>query len=198
MGAIRIASATLLGAVAALTLAVPTTAAAAGGSTGGSTGSSTGSSTGGSNITPFGFSITPSVIAPGGQVTLNVTGCSTEATVSSGVFDTVTVPKDSSRNATVDWDAKRGAAYTVTFSCDGARGTSQLTISGGSPTTSSTVRPTVRPTVTTPRGVRGGLGGSVDGSLSPAELATGAALIALATGGTGYALYRRRATGRRH
>ncbi|MFB7645864.1 hypothetical protein ACFC0S_01305 [Streptomyces sp. NPDC056084] len=185
MGAIRIASATLLGAAAALSLAAPTATAAGG-------------TAGGSNITPFGFSVTPSLIAPGGQVTLNVTGCSTEATVSSGVFDTVTVPKDSSRNATVDWDAKRGAAYTVTFSCDGARGTSQLTISGGSPTTSSTVRPTVRPTVTTPRGVRGGLGGSVDGPLSPVELAAGATLIALATGGTGYALYRRRATGRRH
>ncbi|MFE4857161.1 hypothetical protein [Streptomyces sp. NPDC056670] len=185
MGAIRIASATLLGA-AALSLAAPTAATAADGSTGGS------------NITPFAFSVTPSVSAPGGQVTLNVTGCSSAATVSSGVFDTVTVPKDSSRNATVDWDAKRGASYTVTFSCDGARGTTQLTISGGSPTTSSTVRPTVRPTATTPLGVRGGLGGSVDGSLSPVELAAGATLIALATGGTAYALYRRRSATRRH
>ncbi|MFG3281649.1 hypothetical protein [Streptomyces sp. NPDC048111] len=184
MGAIRIASVALLGA-AALPLAVPAVAGAVDGRPNAG------------NVTPYGFSVTPSVIAPGGQVTLNVTGCSGDATASSGVFDTVTIPKDSSRNATVDWDAKRGASYTVTFNCDGARGTTQLTITGGSPTTSSTVRPTVRPTVTAPRGVRGGLGGSVDDGLSPVELAAGATLVAAACGGAVYAL-RRRSAARRH
>ncbi|MGW2815890.1 hypothetical protein [Streptomyces sp. NPDC001415] len=184
MGAIRIASTALLGA-AALSLAAPIAATAADGSTNAT------------NIPPFGFSVTPSVIAPGGQVTLNVTNCPGDATVSSGIFDTVTVPKESSRSATVDADAKRGASYTVTFTCNGARGTAQLTIAGGTPTTSSTVRPTVRPSATSPLGVRGGLGGSVQEGLDPVAMTVGSALVATAMGGAIYFLRRRRVD-RRH
>ncbi|MEU9099827.1 hypothetical protein [Streptomyces sp. NPDC048361] len=186
MGAIRIASAALIGA-GALALA-PSTAMAA----------QTGPNAAGD--TSFAFSVTPSVIAPGGQVTLNVTNCPVEATVSSGVFDTVSVPQNSSRNATVDSDAKRGATYTVTFNCDNTRRTAQLTITGASPTTSSTVRPTVRPTVRStisPLGVRGGLGGSSGGDLDTVELAVGASLIAVAGAGVFYVL-RRRSGGRQH
>ncbi|MFG2717958.1 hypothetical protein ACGFW5_06590 [Streptomyces sp. NPDC048416] len=185
MGAIRIASVALIGA-GALALA-PSTAVAANGSANANPG------------TPA-FSVTPSVIAPGGQVTLNATNCSGDATATSGVFNTVTIPKDSSRNATVDSDAKRGASYTVTFNCDGVRGTTQLTIAGGSPTASSTTRPTVSPTVRTttpPLGVRGGLGGSTGDGLDVVELAVGAALIAVAGGGAFYVL-RRRSAGRQH
>ncbi|MET9361066.1 hypothetical protein ABZX93_09155 [Streptomyces sp. NPDC006632] len=182
MGAIRIASAALIGA-GALALA-PSTATAAQ------------NSPNATSDTSFAFSVTPSVIAPGGQVTLNVTNCPVEATVSSGVFDTVTVPQNSSRNATVDWDAKRGATYTVTFTCNGTRRTSQLTITGASPTTSSTVRPTVRSTIS-PLGVRGGLGGSAKGDLDTVELAVGATLIAIAGTGVFYVL-RKRSGGRQH
>ncbi|KOU34070.1 hypothetical protein [Streptomyces sp. WM6378] len=181
MGAIRIASTALLGA-AALSFAAPTAATAADGSSNAT------------NIPPFGFSVTPSVVAPGGQVTLNVTNCPGNATVSSGIFDTITIPPESSRNATVDASAKRGASYTVTFTCNGTRGTAQLTITGGSPTTSSTVRPTVRPTATatSPLGVRGGLGGSVKESLDPVAMSVGATLVATAVGGAVYFLRRRR------
>ncbi|WP_438290062.1 hypothetical protein [Streptomyces sp. HUAS TT7] len=184
MGAIRIASTALLGA-AALSLTTPTAATAADGSSNAT------------NIPPFGFSVTPSVIVPGGQVTLNVTNCPGSATVSSGIFDTVTIPPESSRNATVDSTAKRGASYTVTFNCNNARGTAQLTIAGSTPTTSSTVRPTVRPSATSPLGVRGGLGGSVKDGPSPTEMTVGTTLIATAAGGTVYFL-RRRWADRRH
>ncbi|GAA2461045.1 hypothetical protein ACFPFX_19335 [Streptomyces mauvecolor] len=185
MGAIRIASTALLGA-AALSLSMPTAATAADGSSNAT------------NIPPFGFSVTPSVIVPGGQVTLNVTNCPANATVSSGVFDTVTIPPESSRNATVDSTAKRGAAYTVTFTCNNARGTAQLTIAGAAtPTTSSTVRPTVQPSATAPLGVRGGLGGSVKDGLSPAEMTVGTTLIATSAVGFVYFL-RRRWLDRRH
>ncbi len=189
MGAIRIASVAFVGA-AALGLA-PSTAVAADGSANAS------------SATPT-FTVTPSVIAPAGQVTLNATGCSGDATASSGVFDTVTIPRNSSRNATVDGDAKRGASYTVTFNCDGVRSTTQLTIAGGAPTASSTTRPTFRPTdrptirsSTPPLGVRGGLGGSVHDGLDPVELTVGATLVAVALGGGVYAL-RRRSAARRH
>ncbi|WP_329461753.1 hypothetical protein [Streptomyces sp. NBC_01431] len=180
MGAIRIASAALTGA-AALSLAAPVAMAA-------------GTSTNASNTTSFAFSVTPSMSAPGGQVTLNVTGCAGTATASSGVFNTVSIPPDSSRNATVDVNAKRGASYTVTFACGSQRATSQLTIIGGSqPTISSTLRPPSTPTTTaptTPLGVRGGLGGSVD-TAGTWEMAAGAALVAAAGGGALFYLRRR-------
>ncbi|MFE9556699.1 hypothetical protein ACFYOD_24840 [Streptomyces sp. NPDC006703] len=181
MGAIRIASAALTGA-AALSLAAPAAMAA-------------GTSTNASNTTSFAFSVTPSMSAPGGQVTLNVTGCAGTATASSGVFNTVSIPADSSRNATVDVNAKRGASYTVTFACGSERATSQLTIIGGSqPTISSTVRPPTTTATTTapttPLGVRGGLGGSVD-TAGTWEMAAGAALVAAAGGGSLFYLRRR-------
>src|SRR5690242_10829372 len=104
MRAIRVAPVALLGA-AALALtgpAVTAYAATAGGPSGGGNG----------------YTVTPSVVAPGGKVTLAARGCSTTATASSGVFDTVTIPMNGSAQATVDWDAKPGAAYEVTFICN--------------------------------------------------------------------------------
>lgn len=92
MRAIRVAPVALLGS-AALALAAPVTAAYA---------ASDGTTT---SFTP---SVTPSVIAPGGQVTLGAMGCDVAATASSGVFDTTTIPSGQSATATVDWDAKRG------------------------------------------------------------------------------------------
>ncbi|GGP31718.1 hypothetical protein [Streptomyces melanogenes] len=174
MGAIRIASATLLGA-AALSLATPAAAPAADG--GGAHGS---------NITSFGFSVTPSTIAPGGTVTLNVTGCPSTATASSGVFNTVTISPNSSTTAQVDFNAKRGATYTVTFMCGGERGTTDLTITGGL----QTLRPTTSTTTAPSRGVRGGLGGTSDG-VDLGEIAIGLALVAAAGGGLMFYLRRR-------
>lgn len=133
MRAIPVASAALLGACA-LTSCVPV-ADAAGHGTG----------------TPFGFRVQPSTIAPGGEVTLSVDRadgrCKGPATVSAPVFDAVTIPPGhTSATAVVDRYARPGAVYQVAFRCDGATGTTGLTITGGpGPTHPSPPRPTVPP-----------------------------------------------------
>ncbi|WP_411104650.1 hypothetical protein [Streptomyces sp. cmx-4-9] len=171
-------------------------------------------------ITSFGFTLTPSTVAPGGQVVLAVSGCDAAfATASSGVFDTVSIDRGKTARVTVDRDARRGALYSVTFTCNGENGSADLTIAGGTslPTASSTRTATAAPAVptapvpavpavptrpagalTTPsaRGVRGGMGGSVAG-LNPVELGAGSALFLGAAGGIAYAL-RRRSSGRSH
>ena len=170
MRAIRVASAALLG-VTALTFTAPAAVA----------------SDGGNNITSFGFSVQPSTIAAGGRVTLNVDGCGTDAKVSSGVFDTVTIPKGQpSATAMVDWDAKPGALYEVTFQCGSESGHTDLTIATGRP-----VNPTLMPVVPpVQRGVRAGVGGSIAG-FDVKEIGIGAALI-LGSVGAAWHLSRRR------
>ncbi|MEU3252463.1 hypothetical protein [Streptomyces sp. NPDC006997] len=120
MRAIRVASAALLG-VSALSSCAPAAMAK-----------------GDDNVTPFGFSVMPSTIAAGGQVSLRVEraggGCRGAASVTSGVFDTVTIrPGQDRANAVVDRDARAGATYRVTFTCDGASGSTDLTIAGDRP-----------------------------------------------------------------
>ncbi|PVE13312.1 hypothetical protein [Streptomyces scopuliridis] len=179
MRAIRAVSAALL-AVSALALTTPTaTAAPSGGNA------------------PFGFTVTPSTVAAGGRVTLSVTNCATTATASSGVFDTVNIPSGRSATATVDWDAKAGATYQVTFTCNGQSGTTSLRISSATrnPTPAATVTRTTGATVV-PGGVRGGLGGSV-GGVSTTELVGGTALVVAAAAGTIYVV-RRRTEDRQH
>ncbi|MER5890408.1 hypothetical protein ABT160_41830 [Streptomyces sp. NPDC001941] len=139
------------------------------------------------------YLVTPSTVAAGGRVQLTAPGCSATATASSGIFDTVTIPPGGAATATVDWDAKKGAMYTVSFTCPGGTsGTAEVTVAGGSaaPTTSSTSVPA------TPRGVRGGLGGSV-GVMDAGELAAGTALVVAAATGVVYVM-RRRTEGRQH
>ncbi|MBP0460912.1 hypothetical protein [Streptomyces montanisoli] len=166
MRTIRAASAALL-TVAAISLTAPVASAA----------------TEGGDVTPFGFSVTPSTIAAGGRVTLSVSDCDHTAYASSAVFDRTRIPRGGTGHATVDRDAKRGATYRVTFTCDGRSGTTSLTIAGAGPA----------PTPLVPSGVRGGLGGSI-GSGTP-EIAAGAALVLIAASGTVYAA-RRRTAGR--
>ncbi|MEV6578983.1 hypothetical protein AB0M92_12590 [Streptomyces sp. NPDC051582] len=148
-------------------------------------------------ITSFGFAITPSTVAPGGQTVLSVTGCNAAyATVSSGVFDTVSIARGQTSRVTVDRDARRGAVYSVSFTCNGETGSADLTITGGTtkPTTSSTSTSTAAAASRgASLGVRGGLGGSVAG-MDPRELGAGAALFLAAAGGTAYVLRRRAAT----
>ncbi|GGP94864.1 MULTISPECIES: hypothetical protein [Streptomyces] len=154
-------------------------------------------------VTSFGFTLTPSTVAPGGQVVLAVSGCNAAySTASSGVFDTVSIARGQTVRVTVDRDARPGALYSVSFTCNGETGSADLTIAGGTtrPTTSSTrtAATTAPAPVTTGAalGVRGGLGGSVAG-MDPVELGAGAGLFLAAAGGTAYAL-RRRASGRGH
>jgi hypothetical protein len=171
MRAIRVASAALLG-VTTLGCSVPSALA-----------------TGDENITPYGFSVLPSTIAAGGQITLRVDrdrgGCKGTVTVSSGVFETVSIrPGHSSGTAVVDWDAKVGAVYRVTFTCDGVSGSTDLAIAGGRPD-----GPTPAP-VTPPHGVHAGEGGSL-GGFDLKEIGLGTALIAGSIGAA-YRLSRRR------
>ncbi|MEV6689166.1 hypothetical protein AB0N28_28130 [Streptomyces sp. NPDC051130] len=129
-------------------------------------------------VTSFAFAITPSTVAPGGQVVLSVSGCNSAfATSSSGVFDTVSIARGQTARVTVDRDARPGALYSVTFTCNGETGSADLTIAGATsrPTTSSTVGPPRRlplpPTAPTAPaapatgsatlGVRGGLNNPV-------------------------------------
>ncbi|MGW1021999.1 hypothetical protein [Streptomyces niveus] len=196
MRAIRAASAALLGA-AALALTTPAVAMA----------------TAAAPVTPFGFAVTPSVIAAGGQVTLTVTGCSSTATATSGVFDDTVIPSGGSARASIFWDAKPGAMYEVTFTCNGEEGTTDLTIAGGTPapTPTRTATPTPTPTaspaatrtptssstaIAPPGGVKGGLGGSFIG-MNGTELAVGTGLVAAATLGT-VLVVRRRSANRQH
>ncbi|MFC7220788.1 hypothetical protein ACFQLX_21895 [Streptomyces polyrhachis] len=163
MRAISVATATLLTGAATLALATPAALA----------------DDGNNNITSFGFSVSPSTVAPGGTVTLSSDGCEVPTvSVSSGVFDTVQLNEGRPATAKVDQEAKVGAQYEVTFDCNGEKGTTQLTIAEG-----------VKP-APVHKGVKAGLGGAVAGS-SPAELAAGTALIAGALGG-GVWLMRRR------
>ncbi|MFI1356081.1 hypothetical protein ACH4TV_21275 [Streptomyces sp. NPDC020898] len=155
MRAIRVASAALLG-ITALTLTAPAAHA----------------TVTDNSVTSFGFSVVPSTIAAGGQVTLRVDSCNDDTRVSSGVFDPVTIPKgQSSATAKVDWDAKPGAAYRVTFTCGGESGHTDLTIAIGRPSD-----PTHYP-LPVQRGVHAGEGGSVAG-FDLKEIGLGAALIA--------------------
>ncbi|WP_405757985.1 hypothetical protein [Streptomyces sp. NBC_00073] len=152
-------------------------------------------------VTSFGFAITPSTVAPGGQTVLSVSGCNAAyATASSGVFDTMSIARGQTARVTVDRDARRGAVYSVSFTCNGETGSADLTITGGTsrPTTSSTSASTSRSAASqgASLGVRGGLGGSVAG-MDSRELGAGAALFLAAAGGTAYAL-RRRASTRSH
>ncbi|MEV0253845.1 hypothetical protein AB0H82_06130 [Streptomyces sp. NPDC050732] len=177
MRAIRVASAALLTA-SALTLTAPTASASA--------------PTGEENVTAFGFSITPKTVAAGGQVTLNVDGCDGETKVTSGVFDDTTIPKgQKSATAHVFWDAKPGAMYEVTFTCNGSNPGSDkadLTIATGRP--DNNTRPDGNTHHNPQKGVKAGVGGSL-GGLDLHEIALGGALI-LGTLGAAYYKTRRR------
>lgn len=202
MGAIRTSPSALLGAAAtgAVLVLGPVAAAPA-------------SAAEAAPITSFGFAITPSTVAPGGQTVLSVTGCNAAfATASSGVFDTVSIERGKTVRVTVDRDARRGAQYSVSFTCNGETGSADLTITGGTskPTTSSTAGTrtgngtsagTTSGTGTgtgtgtgasrrATQGVRGGFGGSVAG-LDPLEVAAGGGLVLGGLVGLGYALRRR-------
>ncbi|KUM79197.1 hypothetical protein J7F01_27100 [Streptomyces sp. ISL-22] len=162
MRAIPAASAALLG-VGALVMTAP--AAQAHGDTSG-----------------FRGSVLPAVIAAGGQVTLRATGCEQSVTVSSAVFDTVTVPRGrTTAGVRVDRDAEPGAVHEVSFYCGTFWQSVDLTVAGGRPVTADHPR----------RGVHAGEGGSLAG-LNLKEIGLGAALV-VASLGTAYQLSRQRA-----
>ncbi|XIE80889.1 hypothetical protein AB6O49_29275 [Streptomyces sp. SBR177] len=148
----------------------------------------------GHNITSFGFSVTPSTVAPGGTVTLKADGCQVPTVkVESGVFDTVTLNEGHQGTATVDFDAKVGAQYEVTFDCKGERGTTTLTIADGG---GHKPAPTTGPH----KGVKAGFGsggasGGGDGDVGATEAVTGGVLIAGALGAAVVLMRRREPSG---
>ncbi|MEV0844411.1 hypothetical protein AB0J21_00755 [Streptomyces sp. NPDC049954] len=135
---------------------------------------------------PHGFRprVTPSTVAPGGEVRLSAAGCEEDAEVSSGIFDPVVVPPGEEVGATVDREAGRGAAYEVTFDCGGVRRGVTLTVAGGGPSHHGE-HPVPG------KGVHAGVGGGSLGGFDPGHLALGAVLVA---GGltAAYRLTRRR------
>ncbi|KUL52869.1 MULTISPECIES: hypothetical protein [unclassified Streptomyces] len=176
MRAIRVASAALLTA-SLLTLTVPPASAAVTGEEN-------------NDITSFGFRVTPSTIAAGGQVTLGVDSCDGDTRITSGVFDDAHIPRgQSSTTAQVFWDAKPGAMYEVTFDCKGEIGKTDLTIATGRD--GGQGRPEHhRPEHSAHKGVKAGTGGSL-GGLDAQEIALGSALI-LGAIGAAYHKARRR------
>jgi hypothetical protein len=171
MRAIRVASAALLG-VTALTLSAPVAFASGGDDDN-------------HYVMSNGYGVLPLTIAAGGQITLQVdrgaSGCRSSVTVSSGVFDTVVIPRGSSSAvALVDWEARVGASYRVTFACGGISAVKELTIARGRPDHVTPV----------PQGVRAGEGGSVAG-FDLEEIGLGTALVA-GSAGAAYYLSRRR------
>lgn len=161
MRAIPVASAALLG-VSALVMTAPAARAQA-------------------DTEGFRVAVLPSTIAPGGQVTLHAAGCEQSVSVSSGVFDTVIIPRGRTwARAVVDRDAKPGAVYEVSFHCGTFWQDVDLTIAGSR----STAPPHWH------KGVDAGEGGSL-ADLNLKEIGMGAALIA-ASLGTAYHLSRRR------
>ncbi|MFD9358003.1 hypothetical protein [Streptomyces sp. NPDC060031] len=127
-------------------------------------------------------SVSPSTVAPGERVSLNITGCGTKTgKASSRAFGDVWLSPGNLEatnlfgSATTLRDIGAGS-YPVTFECGGTGGqrvTVSLNISAGA--------------------ARGGLGGSV-GSMSPGQIAMGGALVA---GGLGAGVwFLRRRSGR--
>lgn len=128
----------------------------------------------------FRVAVLPSTVDPGGRVTLHATGCEQSVSVSSGVFDTVVVPRGRTGvRAVVDRDAEPGAVHEVSFHCGTFWQDVDLTVAGGR----SSAAPHWR------TGVAAGEGGSL-ADLNLKEICMGAALIA-ASLGTAYHLSRR-------
>lgn len=82
---------------------------------------------------PFGLDL-PSSIAPGGRMDLHLdrSQCQGLATIASGIFDTVKIPKErDTASVTVNSGARPGAAYRITVDCDGTSRSRELTIASG-------------------------------------------------------------------
>lgn len=168
----------------------------------------------------FDYSVSPEAIEPGGEVEIRTTGCQVPTvTVSSGVFETVTLNEGEAKAARIFDDVKAEAEYEITFDCDGVIRSVPLMIKPGKPgrpgkperpdgsgkppgpweppRPEHPERPEQRPHEPRPhedtahKGVKAGIGGSTDGGPNTAGLAVGAAIIAVAVGG-GVQLVRRR------
>lgn len=158
----------------------------------------------------YDYSVSPEAIEPGGEVTIRTTGCrAPTVTVSSGVFETVTLNEGEEKSARIFDDVKPEAEYEITFDCAGVIRSLPLMIKPGGPgKPGKPERPGKPPHPAEPpapwepsrpeppeqgphephedgahKGVNAGIGGSTDGGPNTAGLAVGAAVIAVAAGG---------------
>ncbi|WP_405801356.1 hypothetical protein [Streptomyces sp. NBC_01506] len=82
----------------------------------------------------FDYSVSPEAIEPGGEVEIRTTGCQVPTvTVSSGVFETVTLNEGEAKSARIFEDVKPEAEYEITFDCDGVIRSVPLMIKPGGP-----------------------------------------------------------------
>ncbi|MFB6846470.1 hypothetical protein ACFCXS_16635 [Streptomyces sp. NPDC056373] len=140
--------------------------------------------------TPSNITALPSVIAPGGQLTITVDGCRGGGTATSNAFSPTRLSPVSGGKgnegdrggagngtargtATINSNARPGS-YDITVDCNGRRMTKPqaFTVIGG---------------------VRGGIGGSSTTGATPADMAIGGGLVAAAVVGGGVFWMRRRA-----
>lgn len=156
----------------------------------------------------YDFSVSPEAVEPGGEVTIRTTGCrAPTVTVSSGVFETVTLNEGEPKSAKIFDDVKPEAEYEITFDCGGVIRSLPLMIKPGEPggKPGKPEKPGEPPAPWEPprpehpqppeqrphephedgahKGVNAGFGGSTDGGPNTAGLAVGAAVIAIAIGG---------------
>ncbi|GGZ73446.1 hypothetical protein GCM10010371_36470 [Streptomyces subrutilus] len=127
-------------------------------------------------------SVSPSTVAPGGRVGLNVAGCGTKTgRATSTAFGEMQLTPGNLEaanlvgSATVYRNATQGS-HLVTFECGGPgglRATASLTVAPG--------------------GARGGTGGSI-GTMSPGQVAVGGSLVAAALGAGVWTIRRRPAS----
>ncbi|GAA2313918.1 hypothetical protein GCM10010234_68620 [Streptomyces hawaiiensis] len=141
--------------------------------------------------TPSNITALPSVIAPGGQLTITVDGCRGGGTATSNAFSPTRLSPVSGGGkgnegdrggagsgtargtATINNNARPGS-YDITVDCNGRRMTKPqaFTVIGG---------------------VRGGIGGSSTTGATPTDMAIGGGLVAAAVVGGGVFWMRRRA-----
>ncbi|MET4920796.1 hypothetical protein P3L51_00165 [Streptomyces sp. PSRA5] len=172
----------------------------------------------------YDYSVSPEAIEPGGEVTIRTTGCqSPTVTVSSGVFETVTLNEGETKSARIFDDVKPEAEYEITFDCDGVIRSVPLMIKPGKPGKPGKPEKPGKPTHSTEplepwepsrpdhpeqrphkpqedgahKGVNAGIGGGTDGGPNTAGLAVGAAVIAAALGGGIHLARNRSANGSR-
>lgn len=95
--------------------------------------------------TSFGFGVRPTTAKPGSRITLDAQDCPQAVRVTSGLFDTVTIPKGRrSATATIDWDARAGAMYQLTFQCGAETGLTDLAV-GKAVSKPAAAHPATRP-----------------------------------------------------
>ncbi|MCT7356968.1 hypothetical protein N4P33_33230 [Streptomyces sp. 15-116A] len=146
-------------------------------------------------VTPSRYSVEPAIVEPGDTVTLRVDrsdgACTGHVTVTSALFDTVTIPpRRSTAMTTIDRDARVGARYRVSFTCVTFTETRSLTIGGPvSLPTPVDVEPGENGHGRHPKGVHAGEGGAFAGA-GLGTMGLGAVLVAGSLG-VAYRLYRR-------